>query len=40
MDSKQLELIFTFHAPKGNQAEITKLQECVMFALAAIAINE
>lgn len=69
MEQKQIDNIFTYHAPKGDQQEryiaireeawelaclinnncpesrekslaITKLQECVMFANAAIAINE
>lgn len=73
MDNTQLDEIFTYHAPKGDQQEryvsiyvsireqakalayhlnancpesreksiaLTKLQECVQMANAAIAINE
>ena len=69
MEQKQIDNIFTYHAPKGDQQDryislreeawelaslinkacpesrekslaITKLQECIMFANAAIAINE
>jgi len=69
VDAAHIERIFTYHTPKGDQAEryvalrdkakelahmidqkclesrekslaITKLQECIMMANAAIAINE